>query len=69
MKLVDPAEYDDATEGERRNAAIRATVMNVDCIGLALDLEARAKTVESQTTERVMLAAAHGLRLIAGSQS
>ena len=69
MKLVDPAEYDDAAEGERRNAAIRATAMTVDCIGLALDLEARAKMVESQTTERAMLAAAHGLRLIAGSQS
>lgn len=37
----------------------------VDCIGLALDLEARAKTVESQTTERAMRAAAHGLRLLA----
>lgn len=38
---------------------------HVDCIGLALDLEARAKTVESQTTERAMRAAAHGLRLLA----
>lgn len=37
----------------------------VDCIGLALDLEARAKTVESQNTERAMKAAAHGLRLLA----
>lgn len=37
----------------------------VDCIGLALDLEGRAKTVESQTTERAMLDAAHGLRLLA----
>ena len=37
---------------------------DVDWRGLALDLEARAKTVESQTTERAMLAAAHGLRLI-----
>lgn len=41
----------------------------VDCIGLALDLEARAKTVESQTTERAMKAAAHGLRLLASSQT
>lgn len=41
----------------------------VDCIGLALDLEARAKTVESQTTERVMKAAAHGLRLLASAQA
>ena len=37
---------------------------DVDWRGLALDLEARAKTVESQTTERAMLAAAHGLRLM-----
>jgi len=37
----------------------------VDCIGLALDLEARLGTVESQTTERVMRAAANGLRLLA----
>lgn len=41
----------------------------VDCIGLALDLEARAKTVESQTTERAMSAAAHGLRLLASAQA
>lgn len=40
-------------------------VGGVDCIGLALDLEGRAKTVESQTTERAMLDAAHGLRLLA----
>lgn len=41
----------------------------VDCIDLALDLEARAKTVESQTTERAMSAAAHGLRLLASAQA
>lgn len=41
----------------------------VDCIGLALDLEARAKTVGSQTTERAMKAAAHGLRLLAASRA
>ena len=41
----------------------------IDCIGLALDLEARAKTVESQTTERVMIAAAQGLRLLASEQA
>lgn len=39
----------------------------VDCIGLALDLEARFKTVGSQTTERAMRAAAHGLRLLAAT--
>lgn len=39
----------------------------VDCIGLALDLEKQAKTVESQTTERAMIAAAHGLRLLASA--
>ena len=36
----------------------------VDFIGLALDLEEREKTVESQTTKRAMSAAAHGLRLM-----
>ena len=41
----------------------------IDCIGLALDLEARAKTVESQTTERVMIAAAQGLRLLVREQA
>jgi carotenoid cleavage dioxygenase-like enzyme len=40
----------------------------VDWLGLALDLEAQAKRVESQTTERVMLAAARGLRLM-GNES
>lgn len=39
--------------------------LTVDCIGLALDLEAQAKRVESQTVERAMLAAANGLRIIA----
>lgn len=36
----------------------------VDWLGLALDLEAQARRVESQTVERAMLAAAHGLRLM-----
>ncbi len=36
----------------------------VDWLGLALELEAQAKRVESQTVERSMLAAAHGLRLL-----
>ena len=38
--------------------------LTVDCIGLALDLEKQSKRVESQTVERAMKAAAHGLRLI-----
>jgi hypothetical protein len=42
----------------------RKWVGTVDCIGLALDLEAQAKRVESQTVERAMLAAANGLRII-----
>lgn len=37
---------------------------SVDWLGLALDLEAQAKRVESQTVERAMLAGAHGLRLM-----
>lgn len=40
----------------------------VDWMGLALELEAQAKCVESQTVERSMLAAAHGLRLMGGEQ-
>lgn len=39
-------------------------MLTVDCIGLALELEAQAKRVESQTVERAMLAAANGLRNI-----
>jgi hypothetical protein len=39
----------------------------VDWLGLALELEAQAKRVESQTAERAMLAAAHGLRLMGTS--
>lgn len=35
---------------------------SVDCIGIALELEDRAKTVESQTTQRAMLAGARALR-------
>lgn len=46
---------------------VPADPRTVDCIGLALDLEARSKVVESQTTERAMLAAAHGLRLLAAT--
>ena len=42
----------------------REWVGTVDCIGLALDLEAQVKRVESQTVERAMLAAANGLRII-----
>jgi hypothetical protein len=45
-----------------------AVTARVDWLGLALDLEAQAKRVESQTTERVMLAAARGLRLM-GNES
>lgn len=41
----------------------------VDWLGLALDLEAQAKRVESQTVERAMLAAAHGLRLMGNAGS
>jgi hypothetical protein len=44
--------------------AQRQWVGTVDCIGLALDLEAQAKRVESQTVQRTMLAAANGLRII-----
>lgn len=40
----------------------------VDWLGLALDLEAQAKRVESQTVERSMTAAAHGLRLMGAAQ-
>lgn len=50
-----------AHEAEKAQAA-----GGVDCIGLALELESRAGLVESQTTERAMRAAAHGLRLLAG---
>lgn len=41
---------------------------NVDWLGLAMELEAQAKRVESQTVERAMLAGAHGLRLM-GAES
>jgi hypothetical protein len=40
----------------------------VDWLGLALELESQAKRVESQTVERAMLAAAHGLRLMGAAQ-
>lgn len=36
----------------------------VDCIGLALELESQAKRVESQSVERAMAAAAQALRLL-----
>jgi hypothetical protein len=55
-----------ATSAPAANAAVQA---QVDWIGLALDLEQQAKRVESQTTERAMLAAAHGLRLIGPAYS
>jgi hypothetical protein len=41
----------------------------VDWLGLALDIESQAKRVESQTVERAMLAAAHGLRLMVAQPS
>jgi hypothetical protein len=37
---------------------------SVDWLGLALELEAQAERVESQTARRAMLAGAHGLRLM-----
>lgn len=39
-------------------------LIEVDCIGLALELEAQSNHVESQTVERAMLAAANGFRSI-----
>lgn len=42
---------------------------HVDWLGLALDLEQQAKCVESQTAERSMTAAAHGLRLMGASHN
>ena len=50
----------DATSEKRKSQAFGG----VDFVGLALDLEEREKTVESQTTKRAMSAAAHGLRLM-----
>lgn len=44
-----------------------APVPQVDAIGAALELEIRAKLVESQTTERAMLHAANCLRLLAAA--
>lgn len=40
---------------------------NVDCLGLALDLETASKKVQSQTALRAMEAAANGLRIISSS--
>ena len=51
-------------EDDAASPPVQQARADVDWRGLALDLEARAKTVESQTTERAMLAAAHGLRLM-----
>jgi hypothetical protein len=42
----------------------QAEPVTVDWLGLALDLEAQAKRVQSQTAERAMNAAANGLRLM-----
>ena len=58
----------DTTPATVRGSDSSEGLGGVDCIGLALDLEARATTVESQTTERAMRAAAHGLRLLAAAQ-
>jgi hypothetical protein len=41
---------------------------HVDWLGLALELEAQAKRVESQTVERAMVAGARGLRLMGAAQ-
>lgn len=61
-------------QGNELNAAIvwtmaaqQVAVPQVDAVGAALDLEARAKTVESQTTERAMLHAANCLRMLASA--
>jgi hypothetical protein len=42
--------------------------LTVDWLGRALDLEAQAKRVESQTVERAMLAGARALRLMGGEK-
>lgn len=39
----------------------------VDLLGLALQLESSSRKVESQTAQRAMLAAAHGLRMMMGA--
>lgn len=48
--------------------AVEPSAAHVDWLGLALDLETQAKRVESQTAERAMTSAAHGLRLMGGVQ-
>ena len=60
----------EALISEVEQAARRAPVVpvpQVDAIGAALELESRAKLVESQTTERAMLHAANCLRLLAAA--
>ena len=47
----------DTTPATVRGSDSSEGLGGVDCIGLALDLEARATTVESQTTERAIAAA------------
>jgi hypothetical protein len=65
--------FADATAALRASAAppapagVAVPASQVDAIGAALDLEGRAKTVESQTTERAMLHAANCLRLLAAA--
>lgn len=54
-----------AVQAARRAPA--APVPQVDAIGAALELESRAKLVESQTTERAMLHAANCLRMLAAA--
>lgn len=67
QNLTESEVYKQAAPESAGKVCTQATT--VDCIGLALDLEKRAKTVESQTTERAMLAAARGLRLIAAHKA
>jgi hypothetical protein len=52
--------------GAAPSEAAKPVATGVDWLGLALDLEAQAKRVESQTVERAMLAGARGLRLMGG---
>lgn len=54
-------------EAQAARRAPAAPVPQVDAIGAALELESRAKLVESQTTERAMLHAANCLRLLAAA--
>lgn len=63
------AECELLNEKLQQAGAQQVAVPQVDSIGAALELEARAKTVESQTTERAMLHAANCLRLLAAPQA